>query len=81
MEPGEITELRPLGSPPQEDGEEEQRVTWFQKACDKLANVDSKKVLLVAIICIGNFVIFCSIDTFDWCILPYRARGKIIKKN
>ena len=45
MEPGEITELssRPLGSPPQEDGEEEQRVTWFQKARDKLANVDSKK--------------------------------------
>ena len=63
MEPGEITELRPLGSPPQEDGEEEQRVTWFQKARDKLANVNSK-VLLVAFIFIGNFVIFCSKDSY-----------------
>ena len=50
MEPGKITELRPLGSPLQEDGEEEQRVTWFQKARDKLANVDSKKVLLVELL-------------------------------
>ena len=62
MEPGETTELRPLGSSPQGDSEEEQRVSWFQKTRDKLANVNWKTVLLVAIICTGNFVVFCSIS-------------------
>lgn len=62
MDTEEATELTPLGSPPQGDGEEQQKVSWIQRARDKLANVDWKKVLLVVIICIGNFIVFCSIS-------------------
>ena len=63
---GERTELRSLKSPLQGEFDDEeqqaQEVSWLQKARDKLANVDWKKVLLVAIVCIGNFVVFCSIS-------------------
>ena len=63
---GERTELRSLGSSIQGELDDEepqaQEVSWFQKTRDKLANVDWKKVLLVAIVCIGNFVVFCSIS-------------------
>ena len=44
------------------NGEEPQVVSWFQKTRDKLANVDWKKLLLVAIVFIGNFIVFCSIS-------------------
>ena len=60
----ETTELSSLGSSLQTelDDEEQQDVSWFQKAHNKLANADWKKLLLVAIICIGNFIVFCSIS-------------------
>ena len=62
---GERTELKPLGSSVRAelDGEEQQATSsWFQKVHHKLANVDWKKVTLLAVILVGNFVVFCSIS-------------------
>ena len=64
MVSGEGMELSPLGSSLQTelDDKQQQDVSWFQKARGKLAGVDWKKVLLVAVICIGNFIVFCAIS-------------------
>ena len=67
MSTGERTELKPLSGSSlraEVDGEEQQAAasSWFQKARYKLANVDWKKVILLAIILIGNFIVFCSIS-------------------
>ena len=62
---GERTELKPLGSSVRaesDDGEQQATSSWFQKARHKLANLDWKKVTLLAVILIGNFVVFCSIS-------------------
>ena len=64
MEPAAGENSTELGSPIQTelDDEEQQALSWFQKARDKVANVDWKKLLLVAIVFIGNFFVFCSIS-------------------
>ena len=36
--------------------------SWIQRTHDKIKDVDWRKVFLVAIICTGNFVVFCSIS-------------------
>ena len=58
MEPEEVTEFTPIGK----YDEEQQAISWFRKAKDKVMNLEWKKVILVSVICAGNFIVFCSVS-------------------
>ena len=44
------------------DGGKQQEVSQFQKARNRFADLDWKKIILVSVICVGNFIVFCSIS-------------------